>query len=405
MDQSRYFHLYQTKAAHDADYARSSANYIEPWVGYVTATEEVSYNLPPCGEPCEYLTFTALESGTFSLTLQAKVTVEAVSSVSYSIDDGETWTTTNNVTGSEVVITTPTISQGESVLWKANAVQFTVNSDDYPGGNFGKSYFSSTGNFNISGNMLSMLYGDDFQGKTSFKTLISNGYTAGTFGNLFYGATHLVDASHLVLSPNVLTNNCYANMFYGCTSLTTAPELPATTLATACYNGMFNSCSALTNAPEIQATTLVSSCYYYMFHGCTSLTTAPALPATTLAQSCYGSMFGGCTGLTTAPSLQATTLSRDCYNSMFYGCTSLTTAPELPATTLVTGCYSQMFNNCTRLNYIKAMFTTTPSTSYTASWLNNVKSTGTFVKNSAAEWDVTGANGIPSGWTVQTASE
>lgn len=28
---------------------------------------------------------------------------------------------------------------------------------------------------------------------------------------------------------------CYANMFYNCTSLTTAPELPATTLADYCY--------------------------------------------------------------------------------------------------------------------------------------------------------------------------
>ena len=29
--------------------------------------------------------------------------------------------------------------------------------------------------------------------------------------------------------------NCYYNLFYGCTSLTTAPELPATTLASGCY--------------------------------------------------------------------------------------------------------------------------------------------------------------------------
>ena len=34
-------------------------------------------------------------------------------------------------------------------------------------------------------------------------------------------------------------------MFSGCTSLTTAPELPATTLAIGCYLGMFNNCSSL----------------------------------------------------------------------------------------------------------------------------------------------------------------
>lgn len=49
------------------------------------------------------------------------------------------------------------------------------------------------------------------------------------------------------------------------------------------------------------------------------------------------------------------------------------------------------------------MFTTTPSISYTANWVKGVSSTGTFVKNSTAIWNVTGVNGIPSGWTVETA--
>lgn len=38
-------------------------------------------------------------------------------------------------------------------------------------------------------------------------------------------------------------------------------------------------------------------CYYYMFAGCTSLTTAPSLPATTLANYCYYFMFRGCANL------------------------------------------------------------------------------------------------------------
>ena len=60
-----------------------------------------------------------------------------------------------------------------------------------------------------------------------------------------------------------------------------------------------------TNAPAY--------CYYNMFNDCTSLTTAPDLPATTLASSCYGGMFYGCTSLTTAPELPATTLAGYCY--------------------------------------------------------------------------------------------
>ena len=49
------------------------------------------------------------------------------------------------------------------------------------------------------------------------------------------------------------------------------------------------------------------------------------------------------------------------------------------------------------------MFTTTPGTD-TMNWVDGVASTGTFVKNSAATWNVTGVYGIPSGWTVETAS-
>ena len=90
-------------------------------------------------------------------------------------------------------------------------------------------------------------------------------------------------------------------------------------------------------------------------------------------------------------------------SSMFEGCTSLTTAPELPATILKFECYHYMFYGCSKLNYIKAMFTTTPEDDYTGSWVSEVASSGTFVKNKDATWNVTGPDGIPSGWTVQTA--
>lgn len=63
-----------------------------------------------------------------------------------------------------------------------------------------------------------------------------------------------------------------------------------------------------------------------------------------------------------------------------------------------------MFRDCSVLNYIYAMFTTTPSSSYTSSWVNGVASSGTFVKNSEATWNVTGNNGVPSGWSIETVT-
>ena len=60
-----------------------------------------------------------------------------------------------------------------------------------------------------------------------------------------------------------------------------------------------------------------------MFEGCNSLTTAPSLPATTLANNCYAYMFEGCTSLTTAPAISAYELPEGCCEHMFQNCTSL----------------------------------------------------------------------------------
>lgn len=175
--------------------------------------------------------------------------------------------------------------------------------------------------------------------------------------------------------------------------------------ANARFCSLFRDCSQLTSAPALPATTLADYCYNGIFSYCTSLTTAPALPAESLAQGCYMAMFAGCTNLVTAPALHATTLVDYCYYTMFYNCTNLETAPYLPATQLAPYCYMQMFSGCSKLNYVKADFTTTPGSGYTDYWLENVASTGTFVKNPDATWDVRdvwGASGVPSGWTVTT---
>lgn len=142
---------------------------------------------------------------------------------------------------------------------------------------------------------------------------------------------------------------CY--LFYNCKAMTSAPDLPAETLADDCYSFMFEGCTSLKTAPKLPATTLASFCYYRMFSGCTALETAPTLSAEALASSCYGYMFAGCTSLKTAPELRATQLFSSCYEGMFRGC-PLKSAPELPATTLATKCYAYMFQNCANLSSV-----------------------------------------------------
>ena len=116
-------------------------------------------------------------------------------------------------------------------------------------------------------------------------------------------------------------NARFCKLFYGCTALTSAPDLPATTLANECYERMFYGCTSLTSAPELKATTLANRCYFGMFSGCTSLEKAPELKATTLATECYESMFNGCTKLSSvtmlAPSNQISPATDCCYNWLY----------------------------------------------------------------------------------------
>ena len=139
--------------------------------------------------------------------------------------------------------------------------------------------------------------------------------------------------------------------------------------------------------------------FYCLFKGCKSLTSAPELPATTLASYCYCSMFNGCTSLTSAPELPATTLASYCYYSMFYGCTSLTSAPELPATTLASECYYSMFYGCSKLKEVRIYATKREGYDQLTRWLSGVSTTGDFYCDpNATIFKTDSVSGIPSGW-------
>jgi hypothetical protein len=334
----------------------------------------------------------------------------------YSLNDGA-WTVFSLPKSSGVLLIA-TLSPGDTI-------SFRRDNDNFYQAKF---VSDSSLTFDIYGNLLSLQYGSAFNGQTALRNT-----TKQAFGYTFQGV-NVVDASNLKLTATTLSAGCYQSMFQGCVLLQSIPELPATTMKLNCYRNMFRDCSSLESLPQLPATTLAANCYNAMFcktaissipvnylsaattmaegcysslfKACPNLTSVPSdlLPSTTLAKSCYDAMFANCAMLTSAPELPATTLAEKCYVSMFTGCTNLTTAPELPATTLITYCYNLMFDGCSKLNYIKAMFTTTPSASYTSNWVRGVASSGTFVKNSAATWEVIGGSGIPSGWTVIDAT-
>lgn len=388
----------------------------KPYVALSREEPRLDWNSKEINYAGMYFTIEALEDGNLAVS----------KSCQYSINKGE-WI---SITSSATIA----VQNGDKVRFKDNLKQ-------------NKNYMFSGNTImsNVYGNIMSLMYGDNFVGQT----------TALSTEGLFSKYTGLKDAGNLILPATILADYCYSRMFEGCTNLTKAPKLPATTLSYGCYWLMFQGCTSLKKAPELPATTLTEYCYSnmfadcinltyvpvelpatillrrcyeqmfqgctsltqapalpvitmaerccsYMFRGCTSLTTAPELPSTSLAGSCYEGMFQGCTSLTTAPVLPAETLASNCYEGMFNGCTSLTTAPELPARKLEYHSYYYMFYGCKNLNYVKCLGDAISGYDAVHYWMNGVSATGTFVKHPDATWP-SGASGIPNGWTVENA--
>jgi hypothetical protein len=68
-----------------------------------------------------------------------------------------------------------------------------------------------------------------------------------------------------------------------------------------------------------------------MFRHCTSLTTAPVLPATTLATQCYASMFYDCTNLDYIKCLAADISASNCTNGWVDGVSATGTFVKNPS--------------------------------------------------------------------------
>lgn len=373
---------------------------------YQDGTEEHS----PTASTSTYLSFLVLEDGELFF-IQRFLPSQHPRTLQYSINDGN-WISATSTTAYTAIVN---VSAGDVIRFKGNEQNYERNS------------LECTARHIIYGNIMSLLYGDNFSGNTQLSSV-------GTFSYIF-SQTKVIAADNLILPSTSLVASCYAGMFKGCNLLRRTPTLSATTLANSCYGdlygGMFEGCSSLTQVPELPATTLAEMCYYRMFKGCSSLMTLPTLQATALTQSCYAQMFydcsslvtvpsnylpatslalgcyehtfRGCTGLTSAPYLPATTLADNCYEGMFEDCHSLASAPILPALTLATRSYERMFDACYNLKYVKCLATSiyVSSEICTDDWLNGVSNSGIFVKNpNMTNWP-TGVDGIPSGWTVQ----
>lgn len=223
----------------------------------VSAVFKINYNTQ----------FLTIESEVDNNTISWKTSKASSTQYIQCSTDKINWTTVRSNTSGALLAT---LNNGDKLYLKGSLIghSSTPNYD----------YISSTQEFKLYGNIMSLTDGDNFINATTLTKTKQ-------LSDLFKGSK-VTDASNLILPATTLSRNCYTSMFTGCTSLVTAPELPATTLVQECYSNMFWGCTSLTTAPTLPATTLAQNCYFYMFTNCTSLNNITMLATNISALNC-----------------------------------------------------------------------------------------------------------------------
>ena len=313
------------------------------------------------GEVVAKFYFTDNTSSEEPLTMTTNVT-EAGSSYIYNLNVGKKkikvtgikagpWTASGTTTGDLICYPYVTFTAKDSQTFKMtslryNSLEYSVNNGQWATVEAGTEvpFGGAKGTLRLRGTNINGTASGSSAGDYSTITFTKPNVNVACTGDI----RTLLDWRNYSTVNTQNARFCY--LFKDCAVLTSAPDLPATTLAYRCYFKMFEGCTSLTSAPELKATTLADYCYFSMFYGCTSLTSAPELPATTLAKAnnCYSFMFYGCTSLTSAPELKATTLAPYCYNGMFSGCTKLSTVTMLAPSDKILKpskcCYNWLYN-------------------------------------------------------------
>lgn len=174
----------------------------------------------PAVEPIGHLRLTSNQNG--STVAMSQVTGDgnpATISLDYTTDEGSTW---NQWDFSAI-----TLNEGESICFRGTQDKTTNNK------------FVLTGNWSASGHIMSLLYGDNFEGAT-FDTSTSK-TNKDAFRALFRDCSALYDVTGIILPENT-TDACYVRLFQGCSNIERAPYLPATLYVSDSYGYLFKDC-------------------------------------------------------------------------------------------------------------------------------------------------------------------
>lgn len=299
----------------------------------------------------QYLTFEIVSSGTIGISSAgspASVTVQ------YSLNKG-VW---DNLSSNESI----NVNAGDSIRWKGNNSAYSSDRDNY-------NHFTGTALFRTKGNIVSLIYGDDFIGKES--------YTLQDYAlNCIFLDSSCIDAYDLYIHTKTGMRSL-RHVFANCSLLTRPPkEIVGQDMGTYGLGAMFTTCTSLQFAPDLSNFIPTANTFQDMFYNCSSIRETPAL-------------YSGAT-------------PNSAYQNAFQRCTSLESA-VLPSETLENRAYYRMFSGCTSLQYIEIAAVTGNTGSTTNSsffeWVRGVPSGGIIVKKCELNLP-SGNNGVPNGWTV-----
>lgn len=166
-------------------------------------------------------------------------------------------------------ITWTAFKQNQSVV-VLTGTKLYIKNPVIPGSYNAVGKFIISGACNIGGNIMSLLYGDDFLNNTVFPQYC--------FYGLFENSP-IVCAHELLITATSLGVMCCSAMFHNCKQLITAPQLPIlNTAGWGVFSSMFDGCTSLTIAPTLLTENIINTEFYdYMFSGCTNLSYIKAL--------------------------------------------------------------------------------------------------------------------------------
>ena len=196
-----------------------------------SATTDVSWSVYH-DYALDYLTFKIGTDGTISWGGNDNLRYDEFKTIYCSVNDGNWVELSGNTTNRIVSIN---VTAGDIVRFKGENQYYAYEYNRY-------NRFGGTAEFEVYGNINSLVVGDNFAGANP-----SYGNRS-SFTCLFF-QTQVTNAENLILPKLQFTtsdgNSTYQSMFNGCTLLTKAPVLPATSITNYSYTAMFSGCSSL----------------------------------------------------------------------------------------------------------------------------------------------------------------